>query len=154
MVQSRYRQEEGLGAGQAKLKGIKKHNMGVPIQKQLAVLVLIASLLSCKDQSPNAIKDGTHPTDHHLVVDLKDTGIKIQPTMYGIFFEDINFAADGGLYAEMIKNRSFEFTLPKIGWLEPNSDRHSFNEESGIMSVIKYGGEGTNHNFARIEVKN
>ena len=33
----------------------------------------------------------------------------IQPTMYGLFFEDINYGADGGLYAELIKNRSFEF---------------------------------------------
>jgi alpha-N-arabinofuranosidase len=40
----------------------------------------------------------------------------IQPTMWGLFFEDINFAADGGLYAEMIKNRSFEFDSPMMGW--------------------------------------
>lgn len=36
-------------------------------------------------------------------------GAPIQPTMYGLFFEDINYGADGGLYAELIKNRSFEF---------------------------------------------
>jgi len=36
----------------------------------------------------------------------------IQPTMWGVFFEDINFAADGGIYAELVKNRSFEFSLP------------------------------------------
>jgi alpha-L-arabinofuranosidase len=36
--------------------------------------------------------------------------------MYGIFFEDINYAADGGLYAEMIKNRSFEFPQHLMGW--------------------------------------
>ena len=35
--------------------------------------------------------------------------VKIQPDMIGLFFEDINYAADGGLYAEMIENRSFEF---------------------------------------------
>ena len=40
----------------------------------------------------------------------------IQPTMWGVFFEDINFAADGGLYAELVKNRSFEFSLPMTGW--------------------------------------
>ncbi|MCX6333722.1 MAG: alpha-L-arabinofuranosidase [Bacteroidia bacterium] len=40
----------------------------------------------------------------------------IQPTMWGVFFEDINFAADGGIYAELVKNRSFEFTLPLTGW--------------------------------------
>jgi alpha-L-arabinofuranosidase len=40
----------------------------------------------------------------------------IQPTMWGLFFEDINFAADGGVYAEMVKNRSFEFNTPLMGW--------------------------------------
>ena len=35
--------------------------------------------------------------------------IKIQKGMIGLFFEDINYAADGGLYAEMLENRSFEF---------------------------------------------
>ena len=35
-------------------------------------------------------------------------GVKITQEMIGLFFEDINFAADGGLYAEMIENRSFE----------------------------------------------
>src|SRR3954471_21417549 len=40
----------------------------------------------------------------------------VSPTMWGIFFEDINFAADGGLYAELVKNRSFEFPDPILGW--------------------------------------
>ncbi|MBC7904200.1 MAG: alpha-L-arabinofuranosidase [Gemmatimonadaceae bacterium] len=40
----------------------------------------------------------------------------VQPTMYGVFFEDINFGADGGIYAELIKNRSFEFFKPMMGW--------------------------------------
>ena len=38
-----------------------------------------------------------------------EKGVPIQPGMIGLFFEDINYAADGGLYAEMIENRSFEF---------------------------------------------
>lgn len=46
---------------------------------------------------------------HTLDINLKKTGAPIQNTMYGIFFEDINYAADGGLYAELVKNRSFEF---------------------------------------------
>ena len=37
--------------------------------------------------------------------------------MYGVFFEDINFGADGGLYAELVKNRSFEFAPDHyMGW--------------------------------------
>ena len=49
-------------------------------------------------------------------VNTSKLGASIQPTMYGIFFEDINFAADGGLYAELIKNRSFEFPDHYMGW--------------------------------------
>ena len=40
----------------------------------------------------------------------------VQPTMWGIFFEDINMGADGGIYAELVKNRSFEFFKPLMGW--------------------------------------
>ena len=46
---------------------------------------------------------------HTMTVDVAKPTAKIQPTMYGVFFEDINFGADGGLYAELVKNRSFEF---------------------------------------------
>lgn len=49
-------------------------------------------------------------------IDVKEVGAKIQPDMWGVFFEDINFGADGGLYAELIKNRSFEFHQPFVGW--------------------------------------
>lgn len=38
----------------------------------------------------------------------KEKGVSIAPELIGLFFEDINFAADGGLYAELIENRSFE----------------------------------------------
>ena len=52
-----------------------------------------------------------------ITVNTKKVGAPIQPTMYGIFFEDINFAADGGLYGELLKNRSFEFTPDHLmGW--------------------------------------
>ena len=49
-------------------------------------------------------------------INLKKAGVPIQSTMYGIFFEDINYAADGGLYAELVKNRSFEFPNALQGW--------------------------------------
>ena len=49
-------------------------------------------------------------------VNTKKLGAPIQPTMYGIFFEDINYAADGGLYGELVKNRSFEFPQHLMGW--------------------------------------
>ena len=58
---------------------------------------------------------------HEFDIDIQKVGSPIQSTMYGIFFEDINFGADGGLYAELIKNRSFEFENPWGGW-EPFGD--------------------------------
>lgn len=52
---------------------------------------------------------------HVLNVDSK-LGAPIQSTMYGLFLEDINYAADGGLYGELVKNRSFEFPEHFTGW--------------------------------------
>lgn len=51
-----------------------------------------------------------------LTLQTNKVGAPVQPTMYGIFFEDINYGADGGLYAEKIKNRSFEFPQAFMGW--------------------------------------
>ena len=51
-------------------------------------------------------------------VDVAHPGAAISPQMFGIFFEDINFGADGGLYPELVKNRSFEFNQPLAGWHE------------------------------------
>ena len=72
--------------------------------RKLTVLCLLAVSLMATAQT------------HVLEVNTKKLGAPIQPTMYGIFFEDINYAADGGLYAEMVKNRSFEFPQHLIGW--------------------------------------
>ncbi len=54
---------------------------------------------------------------NELTVQVNKPGAPVQPTMYGLFFEDINYAADGGLYAEMVKNRSFEFPQNLMGWV-------------------------------------
>ena len=54
--------------------------------------------------------------NHVMDVNTKKIGAPIQPTMYGLFFEDINYAADGGLYGELVKNRSFEFPDRLMGW--------------------------------------
>ena len=41
-------------------------------------------------------------------IDAQQRGPKVSRMLYGIFYEDINHAADGGIYAELIRNRSFE----------------------------------------------
>ncbi|MDE5783615.1 MAG: carbohydrate binding domain-containing protein [Prevotella sp.] len=53
---------------------------------------------------------------HTMDLNTKKLGAPVSPTMYGLFFEDINFAADGGLYGELVKNRSFEFPQAFMGW--------------------------------------
>ncbi len=68
----------------------------------------------------------------------------IQPTMWGLFFEDINFAADGGIYAELVKNRSFEFYKPLMGW------KKSGEEYAGQFQIISRPGED-NPRFLRLE---
>jgi len=88
-----------------------------------------------------------------LDVDLTPTA-KMQPTMYGIFFEDINFAADGGLYGELVKNRSFEFAQPMMGWMQPDTDPYSANENSGIANTINFEKNKTNKNILRVTVFN
>ncbi|MCD8172265.1 MAG: carbohydrate binding domain-containing protein [Alistipes sp.] len=59
---------------------------------------------------------GATAQPREFTVDVSKPGAEIRPTMYGLFFEDINFAADGGLYGELVKNRSFEFPQRLMGW--------------------------------------
>lgn len=74
-----------------------------------------------------------------FVIRTDKPGATVQPTMYGLFFEDINYAADGGLYAEMIKNRSFEFPQSLMGW-----------ESSGKVSVRDDGPFERNPHYVRL----
>lgn len=63
--------------------------------------------------------------------------LKVSPDLYGIFFEEINCAGDGGIYAELIRNRSFEdSTQPEHWTLQPGS--------SGSIKVETRPGEGHN----------
>ena len=78
-------------------------------------------------------------------------GAKINPAMWGIFFEDINFGADGGLYAELVKNRAFEFPDVMMGWsqLSPSKargqlsirDEHPFNAANAHYLHIESEGK-------------
>ncbi|HUQ55233.1 alpha-L-arabinofuranosidase C-terminal domain-containing protein [Lentzea sp.] len=70
----------------------------------LLCAALAASLLVAVPGSGAAAE-----TDYTLKVDATRKGPSIDDSMYGVFFEDINRAADGGLYAELVQNRSFEY---------------------------------------------
>lgn len=84
------------------------------------------------------------------VITVKAGQVKanIKPTMYGIFFEDINFGADGGLYAELVKNRSFEFYNPLMGWTELKQNAGN----SKVFFVNVAGKSPKNTRYAHISV--
>jgi alpha-N-arabinofuranosidase len=79
-----------------------------------------------------------------IVVKAGTPGAPIQPSMWGLFFEDINFAADGGIYAELVKNRSFEFYKPLMGWKKIGE------EYVGQFQIINWPNE-SNPRFLRLE---
>jgi alpha-L-arabinofuranosidase len=74
--------------------------------KRLAVLLLLG-LAPALDSNAGSVS-----------VAADQPGATINPAMWGVFFEDINFGADGGIYAELIKNRGFEFPDPLMGWIK------------------------------------
>lgn len=65
-----------------------------------------------------ALAAALHAAPIPLTVEVDRPGAAINPALWGIFFEDINFGADGGLYAELVKNRAFEFPDPLMGWFK------------------------------------
>lgn len=84
-----------------------------------------------------------------IVVKIDQPVCAIQSTMWGIFFEDINFAADGGIYAELVKNRSFEFTQPLMGWKILKKDA-----TEGVLILNQGETNSVNPRFARITKTN
>lgn len=80
------------------------------MRKKLGVIVRVCVLLFVLN-TPIVAQQS-----YVFTLNTKNVGAPVQPTMYGLFFEDINFAADGGLYAELVKNRSFDFPQNLMGW--------------------------------------
>ena len=72
---------------------------------QILVLPAFALLLAACSQ-PQA----------EITIDVAQHGADIPSSMYGIFFEEINHAGDGGLYAELVQNRGFEDTSVPEGY--------------------------------------
>src|SRR6187551_60118 len=85
-----------------------------------------------------------------FTVDVKKPTAKVSPTMWGVFFEDINMGADGGLYAELVKNRSFEFYTPKMGWNIGGSQV----KEGDFLILNRGTADSTNPHYLRIKVHN
>src|ERR1044072_5966596 len=110
------------------------------MKKRFAIVLLAMSTMGMPVFSQN----------HTLIVKAAQPTADIQPTMWGVFFEDINLGADGGIYAELVKNRSFEFFKPLMGW---TVNRKKFVE--GEMLVINRTNEDTrNPRFLRVTMNN
>jgi alpha-L-arabinofuranosidase len=109
--------------------------------KIIVFLLLLAGILV----SAPLISQTAQP----VIVNIDKPGAAIQPTMWGIFFEDINFGADGGIYAELVKNRSFEFFKPRTGWKVGVAS----NDSSHFVIQNRSDANGSNPRFARVTLK-
>ena len=111
----------------------------------------------------NAAAQLTGPVNGTMTVNMFDK-LKISDVMFGIFFEDINYGADGGLYAELVANRDFECTPADArGWSEKkfwvidgqgmkfdvatNDPIHANNPHYGVISVDAVGARLLNEGF-------
>ena len=82
-----------------------------------------------------------------ITVQVDRPGAAISPTMFGLFFEDINFGADGGLYPERVKNRSFEFPDPMMGWR-----RLARAEAKGTLQIYDMGSRNSRTNAHYLQI--
>jgi alpha-N-arabinofuranosidase len=84
-----------------------------------------------------------------ITVQVDKPGAAVGKNMYGLFFEDINFAADGGLYPELVKNKSFEFDNHLLGW---KALKGAAGLESYVVSSDRPISKANNH-FLRLSTK-
>src|SRR5688572_26013717 len=83
-----------------------------------------------------------------ITVQADKPGAPISKTLFGLFFEDINFGADGGLYPERVKNRSFQFPNPMMGWTQVDRE-----DTKGQLYVFDQGSvkDTANSHYLRIK---
>jgi alpha-L-arabinofuranosidase len=112
------------------------------MRKCLLYVITIISVLNLSNSFAQSGKT--------IVVKANQIKAEIQPTMWGIFFEDINLGADGGIYAELVKNRSFEFFKPFMGWTLQGKQL-----SEGSVLVLNRGKQNTaNPRFIRVSAQN
>lgn len=89
-----------------------------------------------------------------LDIDADGEGAELNPDMFGIFFEDINYAADGGIYAELVRNRSFEFNSTDNGSFNAMTAWSLANRSGGATSATVLNDAGRlndmNRNYLRL----
>jgi alpha-N-arabinofuranosidase len=83
-----------------------------------------------------------------ITVQADQAGLPVAPTLHGLFFEDINYAADGGLYAELVQNRSFEHREATYAWTQIARG----DAQGKIMVATDAPLNANNPQFLRLEV--
>jgi alpha-L-arabinofuranosidase len=103
-------------------------------RSRVPLAVLVASALVAAPGVGQAAEQ-----TYTISVDVNAHGPDISDTMYGVFFEDINRAADGGLYAELVQNRSFEYDpadnaayTPLTGWAPRSGDPQVVDDDGRL----------------------
>ena len=115
--------QSAFEAKKAELAADSKNNVLRIPYRDLEALLQRAKLaaLNAENERENFISSdpvSKLAKDFATTIDIDFSDRKaISPNLYGIFFEDISYAADGGLYAELIQNRDFEYTAnDHSGW--------------------------------------
>jgi alpha-L-arabinofuranosidase len=109
----------------------------------LRTIAISLTLLTATLAAPTVHRPAVAPVT--LVLGVDRPGAAIAKTMVGVFFEDINFAADGGVYPERVKNRSFEFPDPVMGWKRATTAAGTFTVRTDTPVSPK------NPHYVRIE---
>jgi len=95
------------------------------------ILLLVVFSLA----AASAVPFNSSAAQARVTVDVNNPGLAVPPTLHGLFFEDINYGADGGLYAELVQNRSFEDREPLYAWSEVTNAG-----AKGRLTLDKYSG--------------
>jgi len=112
------------------------------MKKSIGVIALVISASAWAEDVPSKTAS--------IQIDASGPGVAVNPSMYGIFYEEINHAGEGGLYAEMVQNRDFEANNIPAGtalagnnFVKPNGPRtykKGFSSDPHAWSVVTDGG--------------
>lgn len=165
--------QEAFAQKKAQLEKDSKNNIiRVPyaIVENLISHAALSELNAQRDGEQMALRlDPAAKVSSTLKINLEDKKA-ISPELMGIFFEDINYAADGGLYAELIQNRDFEFSAddnhgrnPKYAWkvenegmnweIKTDNPLHANNKNYSVLTTSKLGAKLVNEGWDGISLK-
>jgi len=123
------------------------NNSRLFLQTSAVFALLLCALLTTQMPLTAALTAAQPAT---ITVQVDQPGAAIPSTQFGIFFEDINFGADGGIYPERVKNRSFEFPVALMGW-----QKIERNAAQGTMAISDQNPiNGNNQHYLHVKVEN